>query len=115
MVKEITKIRSQNYSADQLIDQCKQEIQGGDYKPISWLTPSKGVKISPPAETVAVVVDFGNNRGAIRIFELEGDEYVNIVGVEEAGKQVMIPWRKNWWFRASGSLQVGYIIGREME
>jgi hypothetical protein len=59
---------------------------------------------------VAVVVDVVNNRGAIRIFEKDDSSRVDAVGIEEAGYLVIVPWNSNWWFRASGSLDVGYII-----
>jgi len=58
---------------------------------------------------VAVVVDLVYNQGAIRVFEKAGDTYVNIVGTEEAGNLVIVPWESTWWFRVSGSLRVGYI------
>jgi hypothetical protein len=86
------------------------QIVCGDCEPIIWITPVKGTRINPPTNTVAVVVDVGSNRGAIRIFEKEGGGYVNIIGMEEAGNQVIVPWDTNWWLRASGSLQVGYIV-----
>lgn len=82
----------------------------GDCEPITWTTPSKGTRIDPPAKTVAIVVNVIDNLGAIRIFEQEGDEYVNGVGTEEVGNLMIVPWDSKWWFRVSGFLRIGYII-----
>ncbi len=65
-------------------------------------------EIRPPINTVAVVVDLVQCRGAIRIFK--DDKRIGAVGTGEAGNRVIIPWDNAWWFRASGSLQAAYII-----
>jgi hypothetical protein len=50
------------------------------------------------------------NRGAVRIFEKDSGEYIDGVGIEEAGHRVIVlPWRTNWCFRVSGTVGVGYI------
>jgi hypothetical protein len=67
------------------------------------ITPSKGVRTSPPADTVALAV----NVGAIRIFETSSKKYVDGVGTEEAGKLIMIPWNNAWYYSAAGSLPLG--------
>jgi len=94
------------------VDKCKTEIGCGDCQPITWTTPPKGDRIDPPKNTVAVVIDVGSNRGAIRIYE-EGGARVGAIGMEEEGNQVTVPWKNNWKIRASGSLQVGYIVEKE--
>jgi hypothetical protein len=48
------------------------------------------MKILLSIETVAVVINVRDNRGAIRIFKLERDKYINIIEIKKAGKQVMI-------------------------
>lgn len=60
---------------------------------------------------MAVVVNVGGNQGAVHIFEKNDDSYVDTVGTEETGYVVVVPWGNDWWFRVSGSLQVGYAIG----
>lgn len=85
----------------------------GDCESIIWKTPSKGTRIDPPANTVAVVVDVVDNRGAIRIFEKEGEEYVDGVGTEETGNLVIVPWESSWWFRVSGSIRTGYVVVKD--
>jgi hypothetical protein len=67
------------------------------------------VRISPPADTVALVVNLVGNVGAIRIFETSSKKFVDMVGMEEAGKLIMIPWNSAWYISAAGSLPVGYI------
>jgi hypothetical protein len=76
---------------------------------IEWITPAKGVRTSPPADTVALAVDVGGNVGAIRIFETSSKKYVDGVGTEEAGKPIMISWNSAWYYSAAGSLPLGYI------
>ena len=49
------------------------------------------MRTSPPADTIALVVDVGDNVGAIRIFETLSKKYVDGVGTEEAGKLIVIP------------------------
>jgi hypothetical protein len=58
---------------------------------------------------VAIIVDVRFDKGAIRIFEQGGSDRVGAVTMDEAGYMVIVPWESNWWFRASGSLQVGYV------
>ena len=49
------------------------------------------MRISPPADTVALVVNLVNNVGAIRIFETSSKKFVDMIGIEEAGKLIIIP------------------------
>jgi len=111
MVKKAKKIRTQASTDEEISDECKKETKCGDCD-ITWTTPPKQTEIKPPENTVAVVVDVVDNRGAIRIFEKGGDKFVDGVGTEEKGNIVIVPWNSNWWFRASGSLQVGYVVKR---
>ncbi len=74
-----------------------------------WTTPSKATRIEPPPNTVAVIVDLVDDQGAIRMYEKESDTYVDMVGTEEAGNMVILPWQSTWWFRVSGSLRVGHV------
>lgn len=106
----VKKIRTQKSTDDGLLEDCENETACGDCEPITWTTPSKGTRIDPPANTFAVIVDVVYNRGAIRIFEKNDDKYVDGVGMEEAGNLMIVPWDNLWWFRASGSLRVGYIV-----
>lgn len=108
----VTKVRTQTSTDGGLLEECKKETRC-DNCDITWTTPSKGTRIDPPATTLAIVVDVVHSQGAIRIFEKSDDEYVDGVGTEEAGNRVIVPWKSNWWFRASGSLQVGYIVGKQ--
>lgn len=62
---------------------------------------------------MAVVVDVANNQGMIRFFDKETDDYVNGVGIEEAGNLVIVPWDSKWWAWVSGSLRIGYIVVKD--
>ena len=59
---------------------------------------------------MAVVVDVVHNRGAVRIFEKDSDKRVVAVGTQDAGNMVIVLWDSKWWLRASGSVDVGYVI-----
>jgi hypothetical protein len=66
--------------------------------------------ISPPENTIAVVVDISKEGGRIKIFETSSDEYIGSVGAEDSGKLVVVPWDSRWWYYSIGSLKVRYII-----
>lgn len=83
-------------------------MQSGDCV-IDQTTPAKGTRIVPPDNTRFIVVDMPENKGAIRIFDKKDDNYVGAVATEDAGYMIVVPWSSSWWFRASGSLTVGYI------
>ena len=83
-----------------------------DCDQITWTNPAKGAEIHPPPETLAVIVDVVNNRGAMRIFEKEGGEYVDGVGLDDAGTLVIISWNSRWSLRASGVVRIGYASGK---
>ena len=69
-----------------------------------WVIPPKGVRTSPPSNTVAVVVDVReNNIGAIRIFETSSKKYVGGVGTEERGNLVIVSWNSAWYYSTAGS------------
>jgi hypothetical protein len=59
--------------------------------------------------TVAIVVDVRDNRGAINIHEKESNEFIDGVGIEEAGNLVIVTWDSNWYYWAVGTLRVAYI------
>jgi hypothetical protein len=86
------------------------QINCGDCKPISWTNPLKGESTTPPTGTVAIVIDVRGNKGAIRIYEVSGRSFRGSVGLEEAGKMVIIPWDSGWYYSAAGSLPVGHIV-----
>ena len=44
----------------------------------------------------------------MRIYKESGD-YIGGVGLEDAGKYVIIPWDHSWRLRVSGSLRIGYL------
>ena len=62
---------------------------------------------------MAIVIDVEKDKGRIRIYAKDGDKHLDGVGIEWTGSKVMVPWDNDWWFRASGSLPVGYILSKE--
>ncbi|KAI9749788.1 MAG: hypothetical protein M4579_006738 [Chaenotheca gracillima] len=104
-----SKIRLQAATDDDLVEKCKEQTNCGDCTAPDWMTPSEDVRMIPPEDTVALVIDIGQNQGAIQIVEKQANKYVDMVGTEEAGNMVMIPWNKDWWFYCIGSTRVGYI------
>ena len=74
---------------------------------ITWTTPDRGGKTIPPENTVVIIVDVRSNRGAIRIFQKSSGEYLDGIGIEQAGNLVIVPWSSTWYISAAGSLRVG--------
>jgi hypothetical protein len=64
--------------------------------------------ISPPENTVAVVVDISKHGGRIKFFNEA--KFVGDVGAEDYQSLVMVPWDSRWMFYSIGSLQVRYIV-----
>jgi len=102
-----TKIQIRNSTDEALVEACKKQTKCGECE-IEWIT-AKGIRISPPADTVALVVNLVDNVRAIRIFETSSKKFVDMVGTENAGKLIMIPWNSAWYYSAAGSLPLGYI------
>jgi hypothetical protein len=76
---------------------------------ITWTSPSKGTRIYPPENTVAIIVNLVNNPGAIRIFRDEST-YIDGVFIDDSDEsREIVLWKIGWWFRASGSPQVAYV------
>lgn len=69
------------------------------------------MRIWPPENTTAVVVDIYKDGGAVNIYETPGDKFLDGVGSGDVDSLVMIPWNKSWWYYSIGSLRVGYIAG----
>lgn len=76
---------------------------------MTWMTPERSNTYSPPGGTVAVVVDLRENIGGIKIHLNSNDDFVGMVGTEERGFFVTIPWQEEWNFYSVGSVRVGYI------
>ncbi|KAL4758411.1 uncharacterized protein BDW70DRAFT_141911 [Aspergillus foveolatus] len=108
-MSKVRKIRVRDAVDSSVIDECKKEIRSAEYEAIEWFTPSKGVQLSPPPHTIAIVVDVISNQGAIRIFTKESGEYIDGVGTEEEGYRIIVPWRENWRIRVSGNIDIGYL------
>jgi hypothetical protein len=54
--------------------------------------PSKDIRIDPPKNTVAIVVDVRGGQGAIHIIKTQDNKHVDKVGpVKEGGNLVMVP------------------------
>lgn len=85
----------------------------GECEPLVWTTPSNDVRVNPPENTVAVVVDVRGGQGAINILNTENNKYVDKVGpIKGADNLVMVLWRSSWWYYAIGSVRVAH-IGRK--
>lgn len=65
--------------------------------------------MTPPENTVVVIVDLRSKQGAIQIVDKQSNDYVDGVGTEAAGNFVMIPWEKNWWCFCMGTTRLAYI------
>ncbi|KAG8419136.1 hypothetical protein J3459_011485 [Metarhizium acridum] len=112
-MSKITKIKWPRMTDDDLKQHCREQLQCGECS-ITWRHDlPKGTRIQPPANTFLIVIDVPENKGAIRVFDSTADKHLGTVGTEDAGYMVGVPWDINWWFRVSGSLNVGYIMHQE--
>jgi len=66
--------------------------------------------ITPPNNTIAVVVDISKAGGRIKIYDTPSGSYVDSVAMEDSEALVMVPWDSSWWYYSIGSLKVRYII-----
>lgn len=67
----------------------------------------------PPENTLAIVIDLTKGQGAFRFYELTADKYIDMVGMEDSGKQILVQWNNQWWLRMSGQLRIGYIAEKK--
>lgn len=109
----VTKIQAESSTDDKLVEECEEKTNCGNCDhTITWTTPEKGKITTPPENTVVIIVDVRSNRGAIRIFQKSGGEYLDGIGTEQAGNLVIVPWSNTWYISAAGSLRVGYVASR---
>jgi len=104
--KEVLFLRLNLYPIVMLIST---QTNSGDCEDPTWITPPNRKRIYPPVGTVAIVVDVRTNRGAINIHEKESNEFIDGVGIEEAGKLVIVPWDSTSYYYAVGTVRVAYI------
>lgn len=81
----------------------------GDCDIPSWIDPSNNTRTTPPQNTVAIVIDVRNNRGAVYIHETQGGKHVDGVGTENSRNLVMVPWNSDWYYYSIGSIRLAYI------
>jgi len=109
----VTKIKATSSTDEKLVEECQEKTNCSDCDPtITWTTPEKGKRTTPPENTLVMVVDVRSSRGAIRIFETSSGEYVDGIGTEQTGNMVIVPWDSRWHISAAGSLPVGYVVRR---
>ena len=85
----------------------------GDCDPtIAWITPERGKSMTPPENTVVLIVDVRSNRGAIRIFQKSDGEYLDGIGTDKYGNLMIVPWSSTWYISAAGSVRVGYVASK---
>jgi len=105
-----TKIRARDPSDDKVVEQFQTETGCGDCETPRWTTPKKRETYNPPEGTVAIVVDIRNNIGGVNIHSRDSGDFVDMVGMEEHGNMVIVPWKSEWDYDCVGSPQVGYIV-----
>ncbi|KAF2175341.1 hypothetical protein K469DRAFT_702363 [Zopfia rhizophila CBS 207.26] len=109
MATGITKIRTKDSDDNNLVEEFKKQTDCGDCTTPTWISPQNRTRIYPPDNTAAIVVDVRNNKGAVNIHKKDSSEFVDMVGTEESGKLVIVPWNNSWFYYSVGSLKVGYI------
>lgn len=115
MDNTIRKIKASKKTDQELLEECvderaRQGKTSGPCRMTEWVTPPTQQKVQPPENTLFVVVNIPENKGAIRVFEGDPEQYAGVVGTESAGHMTIIPWNSNWWFRVSGSPTIAYVI-----
>ncbi|ELR10463.1 hypothetical protein VC83_01803 [Pseudogymnoascus destructans] len=108
----VTKIQAASSTDDKLVEECEEKTNCDCDPTITWTTPAKAKPTTPPENTVAIIVDVRMSKGAIRIFQKSGSEYLDGIGTEQAGNLVIVPWSSAWYISAAGSLPVGYVAKR---
>jgi len=98
---------------EKLMELCKRETGYDNCGTPNWIVPANRQHTVPPKNTLVIVVDIRNTRGAIVIHELEGGRYLDGVGVDSGGQLFMVPWEGEWYYRAIGTLRLGYIGKKE--
>ncbi|KAI9888494.1 MAG: hypothetical protein M1814_006885 [Vezdaea aestivalis] len=109
----VSKIRTQESEDDKLIDKCRDSFDCGDCESPTWKAPSNNVHIHPSENTIAIIIDVRDNKGAIFIHEKEDGKYVDGVGTEETGNLVIVPWNNNWYYYSIGSVRLAWVERKE--
>ena len=105
----VTKIRTTDPNEENILGKLEDETRGTRCTKLQWNTHQDRDEINPDDSTAAIVVDLRNITAAIRIFETNDDQFIDGVGIEEAGKLVIVPWQSGWWYYCTGSPRVGHI------
>ena len=66
------------------------QTNSNNYKNPTWIILLNRKRIYPLVSTIAIVVDVRTNRRAINIYKKESNKFINRVGIEEAGKLVIV-------------------------
>jgi hypothetical protein len=109
------KIRaSRSLDDKEILNLCKGELGYEDCTLIPGPTTEVIYKTTPPAKTVAVIVDISSNGGAMKIGKKSDNDLgvaaVGKVGTEDAADLVIMPWSDGWWFYSIGSIRIRYIV-----
>ncbi|KAL1979077.1 hypothetical protein VTN96DRAFT_7089 [Rasamsonia emersonii] len=109
------KIKAPRSSTEkEILDICQRELGCDRCRIEPGPTMEVIYKTSPPANTIAVLVDISSAGGAIKIGEASdnalGVGAVGMVGTEDAGDLVIVPWNVGWWYYSIGSIGIKYIV-----
>lgn len=111
MGEEVPKYRLDPIPRTDLMQIVNQNLKCDDCERIEWTVLPKATRIKPPPKSIAIIVDVIQSQGAIHITR-ENGAYLDMVGTEFAGHLVIVPWDSTWYLRGSGSIEVGYAIGK---
>jgi len=105
----IQKIRTQEQESSQLVVVYQKEVKDEACVFTGWVSPERRKTHFPSLDTLALVIDLREEYGAIKIYYNKDDLFLGMIGTEERGFVVVVPWQSEWSFYCLGSLQIGYI------
>jgi len=113
MPRKITTLESE----DQKLIELFEKTECDDRVTLFWATLENRTTITPPEGTLAIVVDVRvkeGQSGAFFIHEQQSEEFVDMVGMENRGKLIIVPWDGDWCYYTVQYLRrVGYLRKKE--
>ncbi|OJD20520.1 hypothetical protein ACJ73_08144 [Blastomyces percursus] len=112
-------IRASKSSTDgELAEICKKELGDSECQIEPGPQTETIYQTSPPANTLAVVVDISNTGGALKVHQKSDNSWGNIfIGMVGSGDDdenirnlVIVPWDAGWHYRTIGNIKIKYII-----
>ncbi|KAK3934392.1 hypothetical protein QBC46DRAFT_218326, partial [Diplogelasinospora grovesii] len=66
-------------------------------------------EVTPPNDTIAILVQVRNTSGVVYIYVTETDDYKDRVGQDYSGQTVIVPWKQGLKFVCYGTCRIGLV------